>query len=329
MRIFITGEKGFIGSNLIERLSNFQEMIHVSGDILYNNTASLKNMSMHKPGEPCVHENDLDTWKEFFFRNKVDVIVHNAATVGTDVVALNSEKSTLTNVQGTYNICRAARHLGIPVCYMGTTVIYDTSKYQETDILEDSQTAPKTLYGCQKLCSEDIVKSQAPSWMIIRPLFAYGGLGDMNSLIAKSIYSAINGKKGTDMFLDPEKIKDYMHVNDFCDAVLTAITHDLWENDWNVSAETPYKTGEIMDMIWSITGLDSEGVLQWHPKTDYLGNHRLTSLKFREASGWSPKITLQEGIRMSYESIVAAEGYDPLVHLEEAKNSDIDLTEFY
>ena len=54
------------------------------------------------------------------------------------------------------------------------------------------------------------------------------------------------------MFLDMNKIKDYMHVNDYCDAVLTAINKDLWNSDWNVAAETPCKTGDIMLMIQKI-----------------------------------------------------------------------------
>ena len=180
-------------------------------------------MKLHTERELCVHQNDISAWKAFFSENKIDVVIHNAATVGTDVVALDPEKSTLTNVHGTYNICRAAKYNGVPVCYIGTTVIYDTAQYQNKQIEEQSETAPHTLYGCQKLCSEDIVKSQTGRWMVVRPLFAYGGVGDMNSLIAKTIYGALNGKKDIDMFLDPTKIKDYMHVNDFCDAVLTAI----------------------------------------------------------------------------------------------------------
>ena len=329
MRIFITGEKGFIGRNLVERIKKFEDLEHVSGDIVFNDSAALKNMVFHAPGEPCVHDNDLDTWKEFFFRNKVEVVIHNAATVGTDVVALNPKKSTLTNVQGTYNICRAARHLGIPVCYMGTTVIYDTAKYQESDIYEDSETAPKTLYGCQKLCGETIVKSQAPSWMIIRPLFAYGGIGDMNSLIAKLIFAAHHDKEKVDMFLDQNKVKDYMHVYDYADAVLTAINLGLWNDDWNVAAETPHRTGDILNIVENVTSLPVKNHVQWHPATDYLGNHRLSSKKFREASGWTPNVHLAEGIMLSYQSILTAEGYNPLVHLEQAEESQIDLTEFY
>ena len=122
MRIFITGEKGFIGRNLVERIQLFNDVEFVSGEDT--------TMVYHSAGEPCVHQNDIEEWKAFFARNRIDVIIHNAATVGTDVVALDSTNSTLTNVAGTYNICRAARQLDIPVCYMGTTVIYDTKNYQ-------------------------------------------------------------------------------------------------------------------------------------------------------------------------------------------------------
>ena len=235
----------------------------------------------------------------------------------------------MTNVAGTYNICRAAKHLGIPVCYMGTTVIYDTKLYQSEKIEERSTRGPHTLYGCQKLCAEDIVKSQTSKWMIVRPLFAYGGVGDMNSLIAKTIYGALHNKKDIDMFLDPNKIKDYMHVNDFCDAVLTAIDKGLWYQDWNVSAETPLMTGEIVELIQKTINFNLTDVIRWHPTTDYLGNHMLTSWKFRKCTGWSPKIDIETGIKMSFESILKSEGYNPLKYLEEAKAKNIELVQFY
>jgi dTDP-glucose 4,6-dehydratase len=323
MNIFITGEKGFIARNLIERSKNFKDFNIITGAVDY--------LNMHQKGEPCVYQNSIDQWQFFFELNKIDVIIHNAAAVGTDVVALDATQSTRTNVEGTYNICRAAKALKIPICYIGTTVIYDTVQYQETEITEQSETSPHTLYGCQKLCAEDIVKSQCydNQWMIVRPLFAYGGEGDMNSLIAKTIYAALNGKKKIDMFLDMNKIKDYMHVYDFADGVLTAIEQNLWQSSWNIAAETPCDTGDVVTIIASICGLDMTGVIQWHPKTDYLGNHRLSSKSFRSVSGWSPKLTLGEGIEMAFESILKSEGYNPLEYLEEAKRRNIDLTKFY
>ncbi len=333
MNVFITGEQGFIGRNLVKKLSEFG-FNHVSSSDTFSSPNDI-NLVYHKERELCVHKNDIEAWSEFFYRTKTDIVIHNAATVGTDVVALNPNEATLTNVAGTYNICRAAKRHGIPVCYMGTTVIYDVAKYQHQEITETSMKKPSTLYGCQKLCAEDIVKSQTGNkWMIVRPLFAYGGEGDMNSLIAKTVYGYINKKKDIDMFLDQSKIKDYMHVDDYCDAVLTAIKKDMWNDDWNVSAATPLNTGEIMSMLEKILieelgGDGIKDVLTWHPKTDYLGNHRLTSAKFRRYSNWETKISLEEGIRRTIREIKESEGYDPLVHLEEAKEKGVDLTDFY
>ncbi len=334
MRVFVTGEKGFIGSNLPRAIEK-QRMIWVSGDSSGNPIAdeTIDKFGCaaytKKEGELCVHRNTESFWLHFFDNNNIDVIIHNAAVVGTDVVALDSKESTLTNIQGTYQICRAAQKLNIPVCFIGTTVIYDTPKYQETAITETSDlTFTPTLYGALKRTGEDIVRSVCDNWLIMRPLFAYGGEGDMNSLIAKSIYASLNNST-VDMFLNPDKIKDYMHVDDFCDAIAIAIKKRLWNNDFNVSAQVPLVTGDIVKMICEKVGRDVSDVIRWHPQTDYLGNHILSSKKFREASGWLPSVSLEEGIDRSYESILKAEGYNPLEYLDTAAERNLDLTQFY
>ena len=67
----------------------------------------------------------------------------------------------------------------------------------------------------------------------------------------------------------------------------------------------------------------------WKPKSDYTGNHRLDSSKFRNATGWQPKVTLIEGIKLSYETIIKSKEYNPLVHLEEARQKNINVGEFF
>ena len=327
MKAFITGEKGFIGKNLKYYATPGIEVI--TGIHEDNEEAAFVAQYVTEKSEPCIYRNSEDAWQAFFEVNEIDVVIHNAAIVGTDVVALNSKESTLANVQGTYNICRAAKKAGIPVCYIGTTVIYDTQKFQEVVIEEDYARGPTTLYGCQKLCSEDIVKSQTDQWMIVRPLFAYGGEGDMNSLIAKTIYAALNGKAHIDMFLDPDKVKDYMHVSDFCRGVWTCIIEELWGSDWNIASENPHPTSMIVKIIEDIIGRDLSDVIQWHPQTDYLGNHKLSSRKLKTLTDWKPQISLRSGIQMAFESIRNSKSYNPLTHLEEAEERDINLTEFF
>ena len=92
-RVFITGEKGFIAKNL--RLA-YEDAGHtvISDD-------HLDNVQRIDTGEVCVHRNSEDVWENIFRSYEIDLVVHNAAVVGTDVVALNSKESTLANVQGT------------------------------------------------------------------------------------------------------------------------------------------------------------------------------------------------------------------------------------
>jgi nucleoside-diphosphate-sugar epimerase len=202
-----------------------------------------------------------------------------------------------------------------------------------------------------------IVREAKVDSNIIRPLFAYGGIGDMNSLIAKSIYAALEGRQSLDMFLDPTKYKDYLFVDDFCTAVVMAAEQELWDDDFIVAAETPHVTGEIVSMVDTAVKTMIEGysekelagrpplqrvkdqltmpsdIVQWHPETDYLGNHRLSSKSFREASGWEPAVSLNTGIcgvaLDILEGICGGVHYDPLRYLDEANERDIDLTHFY
>ena len=321
MRFLITGESGFIATNLARVL---QDNGHTSVTIHDSNVARIMT------GEVCVHRNSYEVWSHHIKNLNIDVVVHNAATVGTDVVALNPQEATLTNLAGTYNLVRACNNAKVPICYMGTTVIYDTERYQNTAITETSATRPTTLYGIQKLAGEQVVMTHSKQWIVMRPLFAYGGVGDMNSLIAKTIFAKKNNRSNIDMFLNPKKIKDYLYVDDYCRAVMIGCEKGFCGDDFNIAAETPYKTEDILDLIQEEINMDLSDVVRWYPKTDYLGNHRLSSLKFRKATNWKPQLDLKEGIKKAATQILNDDSeYDPLVHLDEAKNKGVDLTEFF
>lgn len=322
MRIAITGEKGFIAVNLAKEINNNHTFVSLTND---------KNLNeVLETGEPCVYKNSEDQWYQAFVDNQLDVIVHNAAVVGTDVVALNPDHSIMTNVLGTQRITNAANRAGILNVYLGTTVIYDTPKYQESPITEFSDIHPRTLYAAQKYAGEMFVRNSSDNWLVMRPLFAYGGEGDMNSLIAKTMFALKNGVEELDMFLDPLKTKDYMHVIDFCKAVMTGIESNVRNEHFNVAANQPYNTQGIVDMIQRRTGMEPNRIIKWHPETDYLGNHILTSDKFNYFFGPRNKISLYEGIKMSWESIQnAGNDYNPLKYLEQAKENNTDLLNFF
>jgi nucleoside-diphosphate-sugar epimerase len=317
MRIAITGEKGFIAKNLASVISHRG---HEFVSLLDCPRLPMRRMT----GEPCVYSNDEMDWYRAIVEEKIDVLIHNAAVVGTDVVAINPADATLSNVMGCQVIARACNKSHTPVCYMGTTVIYDTPSYQQMVITEESRVGPHTYYGILKLAGEQSIKELSDTWMVIRPLVAYGGEGDMNSLIVKCLYAASRDRRGVDMFLNPARVKDYLHVIDYCNAVLMCCERNLWGRDFNVAAETPLSARKIVEIMSEITGDDIESRLVWHPDTDYLGNHRLSATKVQSATGWDPVITLTSGIREVWRE-AAGLTHNPLHHLEEAKRKGVDL----
>jgi len=144
------------------------------------------------------------------------------------------------------------------------------------------------------------------------------------------LYGIKNGIENIDMFLSPEKIKDYMHVEDFCNSVVRLIDSDIRNEDFNITACNPYNTFEIVNMIEEVTGYSLENVVKWHPETDYLGNHRLSNKKFVDFMKYSKVKTLKQGIRQSWESIKNSDGqYNPLKFLDQANSEGIDLKQFF
>lgn len=328
MRIAITGEKGFIAQNLIEEIN--QDSRDTEFVSLDNSSYADANMIYTTNNEVCVHSNSESAWSDLFRELDIDCIIHNAAVVGTDVVALNPSESIMTNVLGTQNITNAANQCNILNMYIGTTVIYDTYKYQDSMIKEDSDIFPRTHYAVQKYAGEMTVRNSAKEWLVMRPLFAYGGVGDPNSLIAKSLYSAKNNKN-IDMFLDPLKKKDYMHVSDFCDAVINAVTSDIRNQDFNVSVENPYTTQKIVELMSEVCGHDIASLLKWRPETDYLGNHLLSCNKFSNAIGFTnDPVDIELGIKFVWDAINNdSSQYNPLRFLEEAQDKNLDLLDFF
>lgn len=329
MRFFITGEQGFIAQNLYKLISSKPEH-HV---VLSTDQVEHLPGLHHKVGEPCVYRNTAADWTRFFVANDIEVVIHNAAAVGTDVVALSPDKATLTNILGTQIIADACREARVMLYFMGTSVVYDNARYQETWINEKSVVQPHTYYGVTKAAGDHIVKRAGGS--IIRPLFAYGGVGDMNSLIAKVLYASWTQRSEVPIFLDPNKVKDYLHVEDFCQAVLQVCEQEIAEEDVIVAAESPLKICQIVDLISRECHPDylPSRIVKWHPGTDYLGNHRLRSYHLRQLTDWRPQISLEQGISKAAQDIrrhiSLNDGYDPFVYLDEAKRAGVDLTKHF
>jgi nucleoside-diphosphate-sugar epimerase len=171
MNILITGALGYIGSEVLVRLSQRPDITIYAID---NNSAALRNRGAYFRRFPNIHIIATDITKPFQLP-KVDLIVHLAAMVGYTICNQNPELTYQTNVEGTRNIVA----LNTPTIFFSTGSVYGKIGANCDETVEVN---PCTVYSVTKYQAEQHVKS-VPH-VIFRPATAFGlGLKTRHDLL--------------------------------------------------------------------------------------------------------------------------------------------------
>ncbi|MFA5394994.1 MAG: NAD(P)-dependent oxidoreductase [Methanogenium sp.] len=277
MKIAITGSKGIIGSNLVPYLeSKGHEVVQILSDI--RDYAALR--------------------EEFSIHSNIDWLVHLAAIVSTISCDLAGRHTFDVNVKGTYNVADLCKENKIKFCYFSTTAIY---KPGQNPILEESIKEPQTLYGYTKylgeLTAQNVFKDKPEDLLLLRPCFAFGGNNDrsIGSLVIKS---GIHNEP-INVQLDPEKLKDYMHVDNLSEAVEMLLIRNI-TGEYNISYGEPIKFG---DLVKKVEAMGLKPFIYYRPELDYMGDHVVNNTKLKSVIDWKPSISVEEGLKKVFEKL--------------------------
>ncbi len=152
MRLFITGIKGQLGSEIARQASNDHDVI--GGDLpefdITNRSQVAAAIAVHRPA----------------------LIIHCAAFTNVDAAARDPETAYRINGLGTQNIALACAENNIEILYISTGEVFDgnaTQPYREFD-----STHPINPYGYSKLAGEEFTKQLAPRHYIVRTSWLTG-----------------------------------------------------------------------------------------------------------------------------------------------------------
>jgi len=280
MKVLITGGYGFIGRNLWKYFKKIPKwsVYRFKGDIT-------------RPSEVNKEFNDFNP----------DVVIHCAAIVSSVKCELAGAYSFSVNVLGTYNVAKITKELGAKLIYVGTTASYKPQPY---DITENTPTEPKTLYGFTKLLGEEVSKWVDENCLILRLCYVYGPF-DGHSGIWTVIHQTFKNEPAI-LLMSPDSLKDYLYIDDVCDAFKLAIQKDL-KGIYNVSRYRPRKLKDVMEIVKEKLvefEIKHEPKIVYVSEADYLGDHVVRNHKFCSHTGWSPKIELEEGIAKCIQALL-------------------------
>ncbi|WP_411963493.1 NAD-dependent epimerase/dehydratase family protein [Haloferax sp. YSMS24] len=293
-RVLVTGGAGFIGSNLANALAEDNDVVAV--DDLYLGTPENLDDSVEFH-DVSVLDDDLPT-------EGVDVVFHLAALSSYKMHEDDPARGARVNVEGFVNTVEQARNDGCDtVVYASTSSIYGSRTEPSP---EDMPVEARTGYEASKLARERYAEYFHHHYDMtlagLRFFSVYQGFGgaeehkgEFANTIAQFADKIANGER-PELFGDGSQTRDFTHVDDIVRGVVLAADNRL-QGIYNLGTGESYSFNEMVSMINEALGTDVEPKYIENPLDVYVHDTMADSTKIREATGWEPEISFEEGVR--------------------------------
>jgi dTDP-glucose 4,6-dehydratase len=300
--VVVTGAGGFIGSHLVERLVDLGAQ--VTAFVRYNsrNDAGVLQMIGDKKQQLQVVAGDirdLETVRSLVAN--AEIIFHLAALVGIPYSYLHTGEVVETNTIGTFNILTAAKDRNArKVVITSTSEVYGSAIY--TPINEAHPKQPQSPYSASKIAADAIALSFYHAFdlpvAIVRPFNTYGPRQSDRAIIPTIISQALTTKEihvgNTDA------TRDFTFVTDTVDGMIRVAESDLSVGqEINLGSGSEISIGNLAALIAQLLG---NGVKIHHdaqrirPAKSEVVRLLSANAKARELVGWTPKVSLNEGL---------------------------------
>ncbi|WP_050979721.1 dTDP-glucose 4,6-dehydratase [Fictibacillus macauensis] len=316
----ITGGAGFIGSNFIHYLRKQEPQATIINVDALTYAGNLENIaSMNEdPRYHFVHKDICDpTLQQLFQLYEIDVIVHFAAESHVDRSIEDSQAFVTTNVLGTVNLLRMAKEAwrtadgryatGKKFLQVSTDEVYGslgaTGLFTETTPLD-----PHSPYAASKASADLFVKAYYDTHQlpmnITRCSNNYGPYQHVEKLIPLVIQKGLR-KQAIPLYGDGLNIRDWLYVEDHCQAIYTVIHHGKLGEIYNIGGQNERTNREIIKTILDVLQRNvdatlSESLITY--VTDRKGHDRrygIDARKIQQELGWKPATPFAKGIEQT------------------------------
>jgi len=295
LKILVTGGAGFIGSNVVDALIDLGHEVAVVDNL---STGFRKNINPKaRFYQLSIRDNELS---EVFEREKPELVNHHAAQIDVRKSADDPIDDAEINILGSLNLLTNCVRSGVKrVVYSSTGgAIYGEAQYIPAD--ENHPVNPISQYGVSKHTVEHYLYLYSTlyeiDYVILRYANVYGPrqnpFGEAG-VVAIFATQMLTGQQPT-IFGRGDKTRDYVHVSDVVNANMLAI--DRGKNVIvNIGTEIETSDQEIFDTLAEVLGYEGSPVYAPVRKGEVY-RISLKCSKARQEIGWSPRLSLKEGI---------------------------------
>jgi dTDP-glucose 4,6-dehydratase len=320
--ILVTGGAGFIGSNFIQQwIANEQTPVINLDKLTYaGNPGNLENLSSDTR-HTFVHGDIVDRQllRSLLQRHRPRAIVHFAAESHVDRSIRGPEDFVHTNVNGTFSLLEETRAYWAELTagakdafrflHVSTDEVYGSLGPNDPPFAESKAYEPNSPYSATKAASDHLVRAYHHTYGL--PTLTtncsnnYGPYQFPEKLIPLVILNAMNGKP-LPVYGDGMNVRDWLFVEDHCDAIRTVIAGGVPGETYNIGGKNERTNLEIVRTVCSI--LDEfrpeDPVIPHHSLISFVKDrpghdqrYAIDSRRIESELGWRPRETFESGIR--------------------------------
>jgi dTDP-glucose 4,6-dehydratase len=300
MKLLVTGGLGFIGSNFILNTLSKDEnisLVNIDNKVFGSNPLSLKKIKDSKKYE-FVKGNITNEQKISKLVKECDIVVNFAAESHVDRSISNAKPFVDSNILGVFTILQAIKKFDKKLIHISTDEVFGNLKSESAD--EKFRFNPSSPYSASKASAEHLVNSFFVTYdcdcIITRCTNNYGPRQFPEKLIPKTILYALNNKK-IPIYGTGENIRDWIHVNDHCDAIYQVLKKGKKGSSYNISSDNEIDNKIIIKKILLLMKKDENMVEYVKDRPGHDFRYSMDSTKIRKELGWSPKIEFDKGLK--------------------------------
>lgn len=274
-RALVTGGNGFVGNALTRRLR-------------------LEGASVRSLGR-----SDGDISEAITFDNlpQVDVVYHLAGRTFVPDSWVHSEQFMRSNVIGTQNVINYCNRCGAKLVYVSAYIygIPVRLPINEGHIVQANNPYAMSKYLGEQLSSFGARYLSVPT-TILRVFNVYGPGQRSDFLIPTIVNQVLFGEKVKVKDLSPRR--DYVFIEDLVDALIRAGSAGSIFDLFNIGSGESYSVAELIASVQLAAGTSLPVVVEGVPRQNEIPEVVADCSRAREVLGWSPQISIQEGMRL-------------------------------
>lgn len=322
----VTGGAGFIGANYVSTaLEATNDLIIVLDKLTYAGDvrrieAYLSNNDRLEfiQGDIC----DKEGLKTIFEKYSVDSVVHFAAESHVDRSISGPEVFVNTNVNGTVSLLTIARECwndfkGKKFVHVSTDEVYGTLTLQDPAFKESNPYKPNSPYASSKASADLFVRAWVETYgfpaVITNCSNNYGPWQFPEKLLPLMIQNALEGKN-LPVYGDGKQIRDWIHVEDHCEAVLAVLEKGKIGETYLIGGRQERFNIDIVNLICKHVGehlgKDVTNLIEY--VMDRPGHDRRYAVdctKIEKELGWTQKHKFEEDLPQYIQWIVEHEDW--------------------